>query len=552
LDRITISKTLPGYTLAAVIRLLANIAAISIGFGLFAWLGIALARDEGRIAAVWFPNAMLIVVLLRTKSFPPHLFLPFTVAANIVANLAWGDTLLIAAGLSLSNAIEILIVLSALRHAGCAPPDFCNNRHTFTFALIAIAASAISGLAALAILQPEGSAAMLDLWWHWARADALGLALLVPALTLLANGWDDRHKLTRDRIAEALAIIAFGTAVSCYTFYQTSFPFLFLDAPLVLLYAIRLGPLGNAIAIINLAIVASIFTILGRGPINLMTGDLSDKLMVLQVFLASSFAIGLPIASLLRQREQAVAARAEFLAQMSHELRTPMNAMLGFTELLDQSDLTTRQREYLGFIGDSGQTMLQLLNNVLDLSQVESGQIELESEPFDLREVIAGSVGLFGPRANFKGVSLSAQIDPAVPHIVFGDSLRLRQILLNLLGNAVKFTQSGEIRVDVSNLPTSQGSEVAIAVRDTGTGIAEEARGLIFDRYAQAGPGVARNFGGTGLGLAIANKLARLMRGRIELESELGKGSTFTLIVPLRKKREPGYDAHAGSHLAVA
>lgn len=227
--------------------------------------------------------------------------------------------------------------------------------------------------------------------------------------------------------------------------------------------------------------------------------------------------------------ENASAAKATFLANMSHEIRTPMNAVFGFTELLARMDLTEEQRKYLRLIADSGRAMMRLLNDILDMSKIDSGRMQVAAEPVHLGHKLHVCAQLMEPIARSKAVDLTISLDPALPEYVIGDPLRLRQILLNLIGNAVKFTDHGAITVHAR---ARQGM-LSIDVEDSGIGIAPDRLDMIFQQFAQADASVARRFGGTGLGLSISAELARLMGGSIDVVSAVGVGTTFTLRIPL-------------------
>ena len=223
--------------------------------------------------------------------------------------------------------------------------------------------------------------------------------------------------------------------------------------------------------------------------------------------------------------------KSEFLANMSHELRTPLNAILGFSQILQQKlfgELNDKQEEYVEDILSSGNHLLSLINDVLDLSKVEAGQIELDVEPFSLREAVERGVAIVRERASKNGVTVAAEIDPEV-QIVEADERRIRQILFNLLSNAVKFTPAGG-RVDVT--AARAGAEVEVAVTDTGPGIAPDDRERIFEEFQQTDVG-AKHREGTGLGLALSKRLVELHGGRIWVESELGSGSRFVFTLPL-------------------
>jgi two-component system sensor histidine kinase/response regulator len=228
--------------------------------------------------------------------------------------------------------------------------------------------------------------------------------------------------------------------------------------------------------------------------------------------------------------EEASRVRSAFLATMGHEIRTPMTAISGFTSLLLETELDAEQREFATTIRSSCQHLLTILNDVLDFSKVEAGGVRLESVPFDLRDCVNESIGLVAEAAGRKGLEVARFVEDDVPAELLGDPARLRQVLINLLANAVKFTEQGEVVVRVLR---EHAGAVRFSVHDTGIGIPADQLPLIFREFHQADASTTRLYGGTGLGLAICQRLVELMGGRIWAESSPGEGSVFSFTVPL-------------------
>ncbi len=252
--------------------------------------------------------------------------------------------------------------------------------------------------------------------------------------------------------------------------------------------------------------------------------------------------------------ESANKAKTEFLANMSHEIRTPMNAIIGLASILVNTPLSDKQMEFITTLQQSADSLLSLINDMLDISKIEDNHMELECVPFNLREMIQDVMGMMSVKANEKHLALELHYLTETENMFIGDPLRLKQVIINLVNNAVKFTSRGSVTVMIVSQPAQQPRmrDVTIQIMDTGIGVPQEKLAIIFDKFTQADSSTSRKYGGTGLGLTISKRLIEKMKGRILVESQLDIGSTFTIQVPLRAVELTAAEAKAGESAGIS
>jgi len=521
-------------------RLGALAAAFGLGLAVFvlAYVCIELPRRFGHNAPIWLANALVLTVLLRTETRRWPLLVAGAATGTFLASLYLKAKLGLAAGLMVANVTEYLFCAWALRRAVGREIIIGRPRDLGLLALVGVCGPLISSVISTAAFAALGWGGLPMRAMSWILSNALGLMALVPCLLALSQARDllaERPLTRRGWLAlaalDATAILVFG---------QNRYPLLFLIPPVLAFVALELEVLGAAIGVVMVGAVAVVFTALDSGPIGLVSGDLTERALFLQLFLVVAIFSALPLASTSAQRrrlkvqaEEAAHVKAEFLANMSHELRTPLTAVLGFTQLVEsQPELSDETRAYVQRVANAGKALRATVNDILDFSKLEAGQVDIKPQPMSAADLTRETAELFAAQARDKGVALRVSGLAELPPLVEADPDRLRQILLNLIGNAVKFTDSGAVIVTTRFEAPAQ--RLSFEVTDTGPGIAAEQAGQLFQRFSQVDGASTRKSGGTGLGLAICKGLVDAMGGEIGVDSAPGAGSRFWFEIPAR------------------
>ena len=507
--------------------------------------GSFLTGSTERLASIWSANAFVLSALLLRRDGQWGVILVAAALGNWTGNLLLGDDTVQASWLAAANLAEISIAATLMRKLHGDDRGVLSRHWLLHLGGVSILACTVSAtIASVALWGVRGEFG--EHWLTYFPAHLIGALTLVPVLMTLASGLPSNAELRR---LHGLPLIVALTALTSVMIFQFSAPLLFLVFPVLVLAAFRAGLPGAAAALFVFTVVATGFTVRGIGPVTLIGGGERLQILFLQGVILVATLTTLPVALVLADRRSAFARQAEltaeatsaslaksrFLANMSHEIRTPLNGVLGFAELLQTGKLDAEQAHQAAMIHSSAEALLRLLNDILDLSKIEAGQMQCLAEPVNLVGQLSDCAALIGPVAEAKGLTVEFEPMPGLPDWMEGDNLRLRQIMLNLLGNAVKFSDHGRVRIGAAR----QGDRVRITVSDEGIGIAPDRQAEIFEEFVQAEDTTARDHGGSGLGLAISRRLALALGGELSLWSVPGEGTTLFLDLPVKEVAPP-------------
>lgn len=507
-------------------------------------MGSVMVRTEFANKALWPANAFLVILYLAAPRRREVLTTLLAGALYVaIAMLVGGRDALFACVGAVANIFESWLTARLCAHLFGRDPVFTAPKTLASFAGLCVLPSVLIAGAAFDAVQYAATGTLTwRQYFDWVGEDGFGIFMTAPALWVLL--FDKDGDLFRSVSREghlALAVLLLGEIA---LFLFSSLPTLFLLFPVLVFISYRHGPHGAARAVLLTNFAVFLFTVAGRGPLALPNA--TDRFLALsqQLFVGSVTLTALPVAGALAEQARlrrdlaareaqalrAVAAKSEFLATMSHELRTPLHSIIAFSEFLARSPrIEGEEARRVGVIHEASTSLLTVVDDILDYSKIEAGRVEFSPAPFDLGACLESAVLIVAEAAARKDLYLRIEAEPEVLGWRLADSARLRQVLLNLLNNAVKFTQAGGVVLRVA----AAGEAVRFSVIDTGIGIAQDAVGGLFQRFQQADGSISRAFGGTGLGLAISKRLVELMGGRIGVESEIGSGSVFWFEAPL-------------------
>lgn len=523
-----------------------------------------LTRGESGIPGPWPCNALLAIGLAYLRGWRPATMFAICAASCLLMHILAGDSPQIVAIYTICDMIEsvlIALLIQRLFPRGPIIRSFAAAIRIVALALpIVVLMAALGSGASVLVTKGDWAAVFVD----WLSSNALGMAVTLPAVMVLLDPVTEvAFRKPWWRQASYYGLVAVMASVA---FGVESNPMPFLIFPVAMLAAFELGPKSAAWNAIIIAGIAGPLTAVGIGPTTLNAlWDEEQRLRIVQAFVITIFFTCLASALVLskqqrlkrlliqrqmtawRARERAQAAsraKTEFLATMSHEIRTPLNSILGFSSLLRSTEtLSADGQRKLDLIAQAGDSLVTIVNDLLDFSRIEAGHVQLDPGAASPAALLRDAVDIITPEASGKGLVVVVEIAGDDGGLFAIDESRLRQVLLNLLNNAVKFTPSGQITARLSMTTEASPPELTIEIADTGIGIAQDQQERLFQRFAQADGSIRRSFGGTGLGLAICKALVSAMGGEIGVRSIAQQGSTFWLRLPVERADAPAVPA---------
>jgi signal transduction histidine kinase/CheY-like chemotaxis protein len=531
--------------------------------------GLLLALGHSNASPVWPPSgfAFAAILIFGYETWPGILI--GAIVANVVVFLHNGVTdlhgsLLVSAFIAGGNTLEALAGYYFIRgfraqHILTRTRDF--SLFIFTALIMCLVSCSIGTISIFEakIIEPEN---FRNVWFTWWMGDVSGVIILTPVLLSFHNFFTNKFVFPKP---VNFAIITGVLLIYLLALFNGQLDDLRGRTTIYLLLIIltwvvfSIAQWQSSLLVIMTAVISIWYTLHGKGPFILNSQN--DSLLGLQVFLCVMAIVMMFLSTTLFERresetqlknlnvnlenaqielEETMKVKENFLANMSHEIRTPMNAIVGFTELLRKTNLDEEQKQYVEAVKTSGENLLVIINSILDFSKIRSGKIIFERTELKLSILVEVVRTLLDPKAKEKNVGLIISMDKNVPDNFFGDPTRLSQILINLVDNAVKFTERGEVKVNISLLSEDDKIiRLRFEIRDTGIGIPENKLSSVFEGFTQASNETTRKYGGTGLGLAIVKELVELQNGDIHVESKYGKGSLFCVTLPFHKNHHP-------------
>ena len=529
-------------------RLLEAIQAFALACGmLFAasLLAIQSSWVSGGILVLWPADGLIVGLMLAPQTKRPWMVMAGGLLGTALAFVVVDRQMILAwTRVGLMTAEIPFVYLAARRIIGRR--SIAEARVLLPFMATCALISAPASVLRAYLIHRFGGFSFAEFALTTTTATFAGYAVVAPLLLLMTQPRSDQSVLWRAKLL-MWAVVGIYTVVMAASFMEPRYPTAYLIPVALVLVAHAVDFTGIIVVILVTTVISVGLTFTGYGPISHFQGDLKTKILLMQAFLAVVICMTLPFSALMSDRERlkrslvaaleearaASQAKSTFLATISHEIRTPLNGVLGMAQVIALDELSAVQRERLAVVRSSGESLLSLLNDVLDLSKIESGKLTLETIDFDPVKVVRAVVAQNQALAANKGLAIEAITDGA-EGLFQGDPNRIRQIVQNLVSNALKFTENGGVTV-----VASAGAEgLVIEVRDTGMGIPASKVGALFQKFSQADESTTRRFGGTGLGLSICRELAQAMGGDVSVQSRDGEGSTFTVALPLRRSAQ--------------